>query len=71
MMPYLLEVEKAIANLRLKPQPHDERLEVLRQDYETLLTLLESEFLGAILSGNWSEFDEFINGIRRDSHEVR
>lgn len=64
-MNYLVEVERAIANLRLEPRPHqDERLEALRQEYETLLTLLESEFLGALLSGDWSEFDQFINEMK-------
>jgi hypothetical protein len=63
---YLVEVEAAIANLRLNPQPNDERLEKFRQQYETVLNILESEFLGAIISGNWAEFDEFVKGFKND-----
>jgi hypothetical protein len=60
----LFELERAIAHLRFNPKPEDERLEELRQQCETVLTLLESEFLGAILSGDWSEFDQFLNDFR-------
>jgi hypothetical protein len=60
----LLELEKAIAHLRLNPQPEDARLEELRQQYETVLTLLESEFLGALMSGDWAEFDQFVSGFK-------
>lgn len=63
----LMEVEKAIAHLRLNPQPQDERFEELKQQYETVLSLLESEFLGAILTGKWEEFDEFIQGFKVDA----
>jgi hypothetical protein len=60
----LFELEKAIAHLRLAPRPEDERMEELRQQYETVLTLLESEFLGALLSGDWTEFDQFVSDFR-------
>lgn len=60
----LREVEQAIAFLQLHPQPHDERLEELRQQYEAVLGLLESEFLGALVTGNWNEFDRFVNEFR-------
>jgi hypothetical protein len=60
----LMELEHALAHIRLSPEPLNERLEELKQQYETVLTLLESEFLGALLSGNWSEFDQFINDFR-------
>ncbi len=63
----LLELEKALAYLRLTPQPEDERLEALRQQYETVLTLLESEFLGALMSGDWSEFDQFVQDFRAEA----
>lgn len=63
----LLELEKALAHLRLTPQSEDERLEALRQQYETVLTLLESEFLGALMSGDWSEFDQFVNDFRGEA----
>ena len=54
----------AIAHLRLNPKPEDERLEEFRQEYEAILGLLESEFLGALLSQDWAEFDQFINDFR-------
>ncbi len=60
----LFELERVIAHLRLTPRPEDERMEELKQQYETVLTLLESEFLGALISGDWTEFDQFINEFR-------
>ncbi len=60
----LFELERAIAHLRFNPKPEDERLEELRQEYEAILGLLESEFLGALLSQDWAEFDQFINDFR-------
>lgn len=63
----LFELERAIAHLRLNPKPENERLEELRQQYETVLTLLESEFLCALLSSDWTEFDQFINDFRAEA----
>ena len=63
----LFELERAIAHLRLNPKPEDERLEELRQQYETVLTRLESSFLGAFLSGDWTEFDQFINDFKAEA----
>ena len=60
----LTELEIALAHLRLSPEPCDERLEELRQQYETVLTLLESHFLGALLSGDWTKFEDFVNDFR-------
>lgn len=60
----LMELQRALADIRLNPNPLDERLEELKQDYETVLSLLESQFLGALLSGDWSEFDQFIKDFR-------
>ena len=60
----LIELQRALADIRLTPAPLDERLEELKQQYETVLTLLESQFLGALLSGDWSEFDQFIKDFR-------
>jgi hypothetical protein len=60
----LMELQRALADIRLSPAPLDERLEELKQDYETVLSLLESQFLGALLSGDWSEFDQFIKDFR-------
>jgi|GEM_PF-2395654 len=60
----LLELESALAHIRFTSEPLDERLEELKQQYETVLTLLESEFLGALISGDWSEFDQLINDFR-------
>lgn len=60
----LRKVEEAIAGLRLNPLPEDERIEEFKQHYETLLTLLESHFIGALISGDWTEFDQFVNDIK-------
>jgi hypothetical protein len=60
----LTELETALAHFRLTPEVCDERFEELRQQYETVLTLLESHFLGALLSGDWDEFEDFVNDFR-------
>ena len=60
----LIELERALADIRLSPEPLDDRLEELKSQYETILSLLESDFLGALLSGNWTEFDQLINDFR-------
>jgi hypothetical protein len=60
----LTELETALAHFRLSSEPCDERFEELRQQYETVLNLLESHFLGALLSGNWDEFEDFVNDFR-------
>ena len=60
----LMELERALADIRLSPAPLDERLEEIKQQYETVLSLLESQFLGALLSGDWSEFDQFVKDFR-------
>ncbi len=60
----LTEIETAHAHIRLSPEPSEERLEELRQQYETVLTLLESHFLGALNSGDWDEFEDFVNDFR-------
>jgi hypothetical protein len=61
---HLVELERALADIRLSPEPLDERTEELKQQYETVLTLLETEFLGALISGDWSEFDQFVNDFK-------
>jgi hypothetical protein len=61
---HLVELERALADIRLSPEPLDERTEELKQQYETVLTLLEAEFLGALISGDWSEFDQFVNDFK-------
>lgn len=60
----LLELERVLADIRLSPEPLDVRMNELMQQYETVLTLLESQFLGALLGGDWSEFDQFIDDFR-------
>jgi hypothetical protein len=60
----LIELQRALANIRFSPAPLDDRLEELKQEYETALTLLESDFLGALISGDWTEFDQLINDFR-------
>ena len=63
-LPPILKLEIFLNNLRLNQKPVDPRFEALRENYETVLSLLESEFLGAIVSGNWAEFDELVNDCR-------
>jgi hypothetical protein len=65
----LMELERALADIRLNPEPMDERTEELKQQYEIVLTLLESEFLGALMSGDWREFDRFVNDFKQDDHK--
>ncbi len=60
----LTELETALFNFRLSPEPCDERFEELRQQYEVVLTLLESHFLGALNSGDWNDFEDFVNDFR-------
>lgn len=64
MNPNLVELQRALADIRLATEPLDERMEELRQQYETVLTLLESEFLGALISSDWTEFDQFVNDFK-------
>jgi CRISPR/Cas system-associated endonuclease Cas1 len=64
-----MELERALADIRLSPEPMDERTEELKQQYETVLTLLESEFLGALISGDWREFDQFVNDFKKSDHK--
>lgn len=63
---HLMEIEGAIARLRSASQQHDEHLEELRQQYEPVLGILESEFLSALISGDWAKFDQFVQGFRND-----
>jgi hypothetical protein len=60
----LIQLESALAHIRLTSEPLDDQLEELKQQYETVLTLLESGFLGALISGDWREFDQLINDFR-------
>jgi hypothetical protein len=64
MQAELIRLETALANIRMSQEPLDERTEELRQHYEMVLCQLESEFVAALLSGNWSEFDDYVNLFR-------
>lgn len=44
-------------------QPPD--LEELRQQNETVLTVLESHFLGALLTNDWTQFDQFLSDFKQ------
>ncbi|MBW4549214.1 MAG: hypothetical protein KME25_33135 [Symplocastrum torsivum CPER-KK1] len=57
----LMELERALSHIRLSL---DERAEEMKQEYESTLTLLEAEFLSALMSDDWSEFDRFVNEFR-------
>lgn len=61
---HLMEIKGAITRLRTASQQHDEQLEELRQQYETVLGILESEFLDALVSDNWVGFDQFVEGFK-------
>lgn len=63
---HLMEIEGAIARLRTASHQHDERLEELRQQFEAVLGILESQFLGALTSGSWAEFDQFVEGFKAE-----
>ncbi len=58
-LPPIIQLEAFLAT----PQ-QDENLEALRQEYETVLTLLETHFLEAIVSKEWGEFEEFVNHFK-------
>jgi hypothetical protein len=61
----LFEIERALAEIASSaPEPENERLEELKAQYETVLGLLESHFLGAIISGDWEEFEEFVSDFK-------
>jgi len=62
MNPTLMELERALSNIRLSL---DERTEEMKQEYENTLTLLEAEFMSALMSGDWSEFDRFVNDFKK------
>ncbi|HEY9706959.1 MAG TPA: hypothetical protein V6D48_02015 [Oculatellaceae cyanobacterium] len=58
-LPPIVQLEAFLAT----PQ-EEESLEALRQEYETVLTLLETHFLEAIISKDWKEFEEFVDYFR-------
>jgi len=58
-LPPIVQLEAFLAT----PQ-EEESLEALRQEYETVLTLLETHFLEAIISKDWREFDQFVSYFR-------
>ena len=60
----LMKLESALADIRTSTEPLDERTEELKQDYEMVLCQLESEFVVALLSGNWDSFDNFVRMFR-------
>ncbi len=64
----LLRLETALANIRTSPDPLDERTEELKQHYEMVLCELESEFVAALLSGDWSGFDDYVSMFRHEKH---
>lgn len=59
-----MELEAFLGRLRLEPKIEDERLEELKQQYETVLCMLESDFLTGIVTGNWEDFDNLIKTFR-------
>jgi hypothetical protein len=68
---YLGEVERAIASLRLTPQPQDERLEELRQQYEMVLVQLESCFLvgiAPVIGANLMTFS--LCSVTQNPHDI-
>ncbi len=69
MQAELIRLETALANIRMSQEPLDERTEELKQHYEMVLCQLESEFVAALLSGNWSDFDDYVSMFRHDTEQ--
>ncbi len=65
----LIRLESALANIRMSPEPLDERTEELKQHYEMVLCQLESEFVAALLSGDWSKFDDYVSMFRHETEQ--
>lgn len=40
------------------------RMQALKEEYETLLVIVETEFIAALATGNWEGFDEFISSLK-------
>lgn len=64
LVEYLRELEILLTKLRFSDEPFDERMEELKQRYETACTLLEGHFLDALMSGDWQKFDEFVRDFK-------
>jgi hypothetical protein len=70
MQSELVKLESALANIRMSTEPLDERTEELKQHYEMVLCQLETEFVAALLSRNWSEFDDYVSMFRHTQQET-
>ncbi len=58
--PSLVKLEEFLAKLDLDPEPPSPQLTELKEDWETVLNLIDTLFLESIMSGNWTELEEFI-----------
>jgi hypothetical protein len=46
------------------PQLNHEQVAEIAQEHESFLTELEGLAIGAIASGDWSQFEQFVNDFR-------
>jgi hypothetical protein len=65
----LMELEAFLGRLRLNKlerlsEADFQRLQELKEKYETILCMLESDFLAGIVTGNWTDFDELVRTFR-------
>lgn len=65
----LIELEAFLGQLRLNKletlsETESQRLQDLKEKYETILCMLESDFLTGIVTGNWTDFDELVKTFR-------
>jgi hypothetical protein len=58
------EVQEAIRFFQQGLLPEDDRLEEFKQQYEAALSELDAHFLGALMSGDWAEFDQFVSDFK-------
>lgn len=67
-LPALMKLETFLAKLQLDPKPPSQQLIELKEDWETVLNLIEQLFLESIMSGNWAELEEFIASCKENDH---
>lgn len=65
----LMELEAFLGQLRLSKleslsEAESQRLQELKEKYEAILCMLESDFLTGIVTGNWTDFDQLVKTFR-------
>jgi hypothetical protein len=46
------------------PQPSHEQAQEIAQEHESFLTELEGQAIASIASGDWTQFEQFVNDFR-------